>query len=324
MDFTTVSKELHKQVIRNFTRRRVIALYTYEILAMDLMDMQEWSKHNNGEKYIFSIIDVYSKYGWLIPLPDKQAKTIVDALKGVLNSINGMVKMIWCDNGSEFYNKQMDVFLKRNDMTRYSTYGEHKCVVAERFNRTIKNWLWKYFTAKQTRNWVDTLDDLAQYYNKQKHRSIGMKPDDAIKPENSKKVFQNLYGKYYTDILSDETEPKPKFAVGDLVRISRVKETFEHGYLDNWSRAVYKVSKVLETYPITYQLKEYNGKEIEGSFYEQELQKTKEPDFYEVESVLKNRKKNGRTQYLVKYLGWDKKYNAWVDENDLKDIEHDN
>ena len=104
MDFTTVSKELHKQVIRNFTRRRVIALYTYEILAIDLMDMQEWQKHNNGDKYIFSIIDVFSKYGWLIPLADKQAKTIIDALKGVLESINKQAKMIWCDNGSEFYN----------------------------------------------------------------------------------------------------------------------------------------------------------------------------------------------------------------------------
>jgi len=321
MDFTTVSKELHKQVIRNFPRRKVISLYTYEILAIDLMDLQEWEKHNNGYKYIFSIIDVFSKFGWLIPLRDKQAKTIVEALKNTINEIDIKPSKIWCDRGSEFFNKQMDDFLKRNKIIRYSTYGEHKCVVVERFNRTIKNWLWKYFSAKQTRNWVDTLDDLAKYYNKQKHRTIGMKPEDAIKPENSETVFQNSYGKYYSDLLSDETVQEPKFSVGDLVRISRVKQTFEHGYLDNWSLAVYKVSKVLKTTPITYNLTEYDNTPLEGSFYEQELQKTKEPEFYMVEKILKERKKKGKKQYYVKWMGWENKYNSWLDEQELKDIQ---
>ena len=83
MDFTTVSNELHKQTIHNFPRRRVIALSAYQILSMDLMDMQEVEKQNKGYKYIFSVIDIFSKFGWLIPIKDKKAthSTILEAIK---------------------------------------------------------------------------------------------------------------------------------------------------------------------------------------------------------------------------------------------------
>jgi len=321
MDFTTISDELHKQVVRNFPKRRVIALYAYEILAIDLMDMQELEKQNNGDKYIFSVIDVFSKYGWLLPIKDKQAKTIIEALKHIINEIDVKPDKIWTDKGSEFYNKDMTAFLKRNKITQYSTYGESKSVVVERFNRTIKNWIWKYFTAKHTRKWTTGLDEITEFYNNRVHRSIKMKPIDAIKKENNSKVFNNLYGDYYEQLINDNTVQKPKFEVGDLVRISRVKEIFEHGYHDNWSRAVYKVAKVLDTHPITYNLNEYDNKPLEGGFYEQELQKTEKPDFYEVEKVIKERKLKKKKQYFVKWLGWDKKFNSWIDEAELKDIQ---
>ena len=210
-----------KQTIHNFPRRRVIALSAYQILSMDLMDMQEVEKQNNGYKYIFSVIDIFSKFGWLIPIKDKKATTILEAIKRIINDIDVKPEKFWSDKGSEFYNKDMTQFLKRNKITQYSTYGENKAVVVERFNRTIKNWVWKYFTAKHTRNWVIILDELQEYYNNRVHRSTKLKPIDAIKPQNKDKVFHNLYsGEYYEQLLNDDTIYKPKFKIGELVRIS--------------------------------------------------------------------------------------------------------
>jgi len=315
-----ISNELHHQVTRNFTRRKVIALHTDQIWAMDLIDMVEYAKQNNGEKYILCIIDVFSKYAWCIPLADKTAATVLKAFKSVIKSSKRQPEKIWSDKGSEFYNELFKAYLNKNDITQYSTYGESKSVVVERFNRTIKTWLWKYFTAKHTRNWVDTLEDLTDFYNRRKHRSIKMTPTEASKPENHEKAFSNLYSQYYSKEMNEEA-PIPKFRVGDVVRISRMKDTFEHGFHDNYSRETFTISKINKTNPITYNLKEHNGHDIEGSFYTQELLKTSEPDFYEVEEVLKTRKlKNGKTQHFVKYLGWPKKYNAWLDAENIRDI----
>jgi hypothetical protein len=85
--------------------------------------------------------------------------------------------------------------------------------------------------------------------------------------------------------------------------------------------AVYTVDEVLNTNPVTYKLKEYDGEVLEGSFYNEELQKTKIPELYLVEKILKTRKnKQGKKEYLIKWLGWDTKFNSWIGENDFTDI----
>ena len=109
-----------------------------DIWAADLVDMKEWSKINNGYKYMLNIIDVYSKYGWSAPLKDKRGDTVTDAFKCIVKESNRRPKHIWVDQGKEFYNKNMDQWLEENKINRYSTYGEHKSCVVERFNRTIK------------------------------------------------------------------------------------------------------------------------------------------------------------------------------------------
>ena len=121
--------------------------------------------------------------------------------------------------------------------------------------------------------------------------------------------------------MNDDTIYKPKFKIGDLVRISRVKEIFEKGFHDNYSRAVYKVVKVLPTTPITYNLTDFDNTPLDGGFYEQELQKTDKPDFYEIEKIIKDRKFKKKKQYFVKWLGWETRFNSWIDEKELKDIQ---
>jgi len=109
-------------------------------------------------------------------LKDKTEKTTLDAFKLIGNQSERKPKFIWVDEDKEFYNKYMDEWLKENNITRYSTHGEHKSAVVERFNRTLKTKKWKRFLAENTRNWVDMLDKLMNDFNNKKHSAIKMTP----------------------------------------------------------------------------------------------------------------------------------------------------
>ena len=99
------------------------------------------------------------------------------------------------DEGTEFYNKNVITWLEKHDVHIYSTNNAEKNAVIERWNRTIKGQLWKYFTANNTHKYIDVLPLLIEKYNNSKHRSIGMTPIEAQKPENHSKVFRHLYEK---------------------------------------------------------------------------------------------------------------------------------
>ena len=129
---------------------------------------------------MLNVIDIFSKYAWSIPLKDKTGKCVLDGFKQIVKESNGIPKNIWVDEGKEFYNKLMNEWLKENNIIRYSTHGEHKSVVVERFNRTLKELMWKRFTAENTRNWIEMIDKLVHSYNNNRiHSIIGMTPVDA-------------------------------------------------------------------------------------------------------------------------------------------------
>jgi hypothetical protein len=141
-----------------------------------------------------------------------------------------------------------------------------------------------------------------------------MTPTEESNKKNESIVHKNLYGNE-TDVKSI----KPKFKVGDKVRISKYKKVFDKGYLPNWTTELFTVSKVLNTTPITYKIKDYNDEEIEGSFYEQELVKfDKQNEDYEVEKILKTRTRNGKKEYLIKWRSYDSTFNSWIPEENLK------
>ncbi len=208
-------------------------------------------------------------------------------------------KHIWVDKGKEFYNRNMNEWLKEKKINRYSTFWEHKSAVVERFNRKLKEKMWKRFTAENTRNWVDMLERLLTEYNKTLHNTIGMTPIKASKIKNSEiRVHHKGAG-------------KPKFKVGDKVRISRIKGIFEKGYLPNWSEAIYIIHQVKLTNPVTYILKDTADELIEGSFYEKELQKTNQ-EIYRIEKVIRKKNIDGVEHALVKWMGYNDKFNEWI------------
>ena len=178
----------------------------------------------------------------------------------------------------------------------YSKYNDGKSVVPERFIRTLKNKTFQHMTAVSKNVYFDVLDDIVNKYNNTVHRSIKMKPID---------VTSDSYAEYN----EDSNVTKPKFKVGDHVRISKYKNIFAKGYTQNWSEEVFVVSKIKDTVPWTYVISDLNGEKIAGSFYEQELQKTSQEKF-RIEKVLKTKD----DKLHVKCRGYGDSFNNWTDK----------
>ena len=300
-----LAEELHKPVKRKFRKRRVLVSGIDKIWAADLADMQALSKENEGYKFLLLVIDTFSKYGWIVPLKDKKGETIVKALKEIFKESGRRPAKLWTDKGREFFNKDV-----RDLVYLYATENEEKSSIAERWIRTMKEEIFKYFTDNNTYNYIDALPELVEDYNNTVHSSTKLTPTDASKEENELTVWRNLYpDRYKTSRLN------PKFSVGDKVRITKKKEVFEKGYTKRWTEEIFTIKEIRETNPITYKLEDLQGEEIEGTFYEPELQKT-EQQIYRIEKIIKNEK--GRS--FVKWKGYPDKFNSWVDNKDLIDL----
>jgi hypothetical protein len=256
------------------------------------------------------VIDVFSKYGWTVPIKFKSGEAVKIAMESILSK--AVPKKIWADHGNEFYNSKVKKLLDKHEIQLYSTENEEKCSVIERWNRTIKTQLWKYFTANGTHRYIDILQPLTDKYNSTKHRSIGFTPLDARKPANYQQVFKNLYYKKVQQKLKN-----PKFQVGDKVRLAIQKDRFEKAYIINWSDRIYTIKEVRKTIPPTYTVQDERGNEHKGTFYEQELQKNKDERF-RIEKVLKYKNKQGKRYGLVKWIGYDNSYNSWEPVEEIK------
>ena len=300
-----LAEELHKPVKRKFRKRRVLVSGIDKIWAADLADMQALSKENEGYKFLLLVIDTFSKYGWIVPLKDKKGETIVKALKEIFKESGRRPDKLWTDKGREFFNKDV-----RDLVYLYATENEEKSSIAERWIRTMKEKMFKYFTDNNTYNYIDALPELVEDYNNTVHSSTKLTPTDASKEENELTVWRNLYpDRYKTSRLN------PKFSVGDKVRITKKKKDFEKGYTARWTEEIFTIKEIRETNPITYKLEDLQGEEIKGTFYEPELQKT-EQQIYRIEKIIK--KEKGRS--FVKWKGYSDKFNSWVDNKDLIDL----
>ena len=262
--------------------------------------MQAFAKFNGGVKYLLTVIDIFSKYGWIIPLKSKTGVEVAEAFQIIFKERRP--EKLWVDKGKEFYNKNV----KGLGVELYSTENEEKSCVVERWNRTMKEKMFKYFSANSTRKYVNVLDEMVAKYNNTRHSSIKMTPVAASDKKNEHVVWMNLYGSKLAQDINI------KFKIGDKVRITKKKGIFEKEYTPKWTEEVFTVSQVQYTDPPTYKITDYNGEEIQGTFYEQELQKTSQ-EIFRIEKVIRKR----GNKSLVKWLGYPESFNSWVDNTSL-------
>ena len=283
-----LAKEVFSPQITKFKRQRIIPLYKGEKWSADLIDKSSLSKYNNNCKFILTIIDIFTKYAWAIPLKNKSGLSITNGFKTILSE-GRKPENLWVDRGSEFYNKTFISLLKEygtgkaaSGIELYSTYSDLKAVFIERFNRTLLHIINKPMFINGDCNWVNILNDAVVTYNNNIHSTINMTPVDAS--NNPDKVKD-----YISETASqiNSTKATPKFKVGDYVRNVDKRNIFSKGYTSNWNRELFKVNEVLKTHPPTYKIEDINGEIIEGKYYEQELLKS-EFDFESNKKVLES------------------------------------
>jgi hypothetical protein len=205
--------------------------------------------------------------------------------------------------------------LRRHDVTHFTSENENvKASIVERFNKTLRNVLHRFFTKTGRQRFVDALPDLVAGYNDRFHTAVGMTPNE-VGLANQEDVWLRLYNplRYFE-------KASPSLNVGDFVRISKARTAFQRGYTPNWSVELFIVDEVLSTSPTTYRIRDWNGEKIDGSFYEKELQKVREPKEYKIEKILARKKIGRRAMVLVKWEGYSDDFNQWIPESDVRDL----
>ena len=219
-----LANKLHKPIIKNFKRRKVYSSFKDNIWGVDLTDMSLTSKFNKGIKYLLCVIDLFSRYSWVIPLKNKKGDSIVEEFQKIFDSSENAKhskrkpNKTWVDHGSEVYNNKFKNFLKDNDIEMYSTHSEGKSVVTERFVKILKNKIYEHMTTIGKNVYFNVLDDIVKKYNNPIHISIKMKPRD-------------VKSKRFPEYIEESNKKDPKFKKGDHVRICKYKNIFAKGYL---------------------------------------------------------------------------------------------
>ena len=253
-----IAKEIFSPVIKKFQRIQIQTRYKDECWSIDLIERSSLSKYNKNYKFIFTIIDNHTKYGWAIPLKDKSGRSTTTAFKSLFEKAKRKPDKIWSDRGKEFYNKTFLDFLKEQNIHIYSSHSDLKAVFVKRFNRTLLDLIKEPMYIKGKACWLNHLDAALQKYNNRVHGTTKMTPFEA----NNQPIDPPTFG---------NKAKQPKFHVGDYVRLPDKRNLYSKSYTTNWNRELFKIHKINPTNPVTYGLVDENNEQIEGKYYEQEL-----------------------------------------------------
>ena len=304
---------LHKPRRRRFPTLPVLVFNIDQQWVADLVEVQNIAKYNKGMRYLLMVIDAFSKYAWVEPIKTKTGKAVTEAFEKILKRAKGRKPLnLQTDDGKEFYNRMFQALMKREGIHHFSTFGDTKASIVERFNRTFKEKLYRYFTIKNTLGYLPVLPDLVKGYNASYHHTIGMAPNQ-VNFKNEKEVWDRMYGKRLS-----KKQRKGSLKVKDRVRLNKKFRQFKKGYLPGWTEEVFVVQRVIPGVVPTYKIEELNGTPLKGSFYEQDLQRVNvsEDDLFRVEKILK-RKGN---KVLVRWKNWADTYDSWIEKSALEKL----
>jgi hypothetical protein len=309
----TYTRHKEGRKIKNFNPFFVYGVH--EMWQIDLMYLPDLSRYNEGYKYLLCLLEVFTRKLYIKILKEKTSRVVTDAFIQVQNKIGKFPQKIVCDMGGEFKCALFISYCKENKINLIFTTNDTKASHVERAQRSFQNILYRILEENQTKNYLVHLDDVLSIYNNRINRISGFSPNEASKPENFINVQKNLE-KYYSSRI--EKRKSSKYKEGDTVRVAEKRTKFAKGYHPYFSEEVFKIKKVLTNLPQPrYILTSFDEKEeIKGTFYEREITKANHIE-YKIEKVLSSRKKSGKKQFLVKWVGYSNEHNSWVDEKDI-------
>lgn len=237
--------EPYKRDAKQFNQ--ILAPEKFGMLQIDLLDMSNYATRNNGYRYVLHVVDTYTRFAFVEALRNKDAKTVLTAMKKIERTIKGENKSIYSmvmDEGSEFNNKQWNThFAYVKHVFRKDPDNHTTTAIVERRNGTFRRLLQKYFSAYKTLRWFDVIQRLNDNLNNSYHRTIKHSPQEIFDGEakNEQKI----------------REKPTQYAVGDRVRLLLNRNVFTKGTLGRYSETVYAIE---ERVGLGYTLENRNGK----------------------------------------------------------------
>ena len=223
---------------KNYATNKTDVYHIDDIWSLDILDLKDYGPENNrGYRYVFVVIDNFSKFGWTISLKNKNSQSKKNSFENILISSKRSANLFETDRGKEFYNNIFQDFLNKNNTKIYSRNSSYGAVFAERFNRTIKDLLEKIVFEQGDAKWVDILPTITKQYNNKVHSSTKISPKDASLKKNEGFVYKNL--------LDKRMKITPRFQINDLVRTVDLKKTFSKSDTTNWSYNLYKITEIV-------------------------------------------------------------------------------
>ena len=275
-------------------------------LQADLMDVSNIANANNGTKFLLTAVDVFSSKGYAIPLESKSGSGVAGGLETILSE--GFM-FLHTDKGKEFLNANVRRLVNRLGVTQYTTENENiKAGSVERFNRTLRDVMARWMDHRRSKRYTDMLQQLVNAHNMTPNSRTGIAPN-KITTSDANELWIRRYERTAPKSVSASLMP------GDHVRLVRGRSMFARGYDEKWTREVFVVSKVLDaSEPVTYRVVDLADEPIAGRFYAQELQQIiydRDTEF-QIETVIKRRRRAGVDESLVKWMGYPSKFNSWV------------
>ena len=311
------SYTLNRSIVWKFPRIRVVVQGYNTEWDSDLADLALLSTKNDGYKYLLVMIDIFSRYAWVRPLKTKFAKEMVKAMKSIFEK-GRKPALLRTDGGREYKNNVVKTYLNNQGIHHFRTFNETKANFAERVIKTLKSKLYRYVVANNTLRYTDVLQDVVKSYNNTVHSSLGRAPSEVYKGNEGEVRFEQYLRRSKLELKPQRFEFKP----GDRVRVVLIKEKFDREYGQKWSGEVFVIvsRRKRDGIPI-YVLKDWNGVPVEGTFYQQQLQKVivDEEGLFKIEKILKRRRRNGVNEVLVRWLRWGPRFDSWIREDSIEE-----
>ena len=255
----------YKPVKKVFSRRKTIASHIDAIWQGDLVVLNQIKQENSNFSYILTCIDLVSRFAFAEPTRTKSPKDVVKAFDIIIKRSGRKPVKLHTDAGNEFKGKHAQSYFKENNIIHYTSFSDMKAAVCERFNKTLKTKMFKFFEKKASLRYVDNLQSMVNAYNNAPHRSLRYHSPSEVNEKNQKYFWRLQF-----PVKRNE---KPVFKVGDYVRLSRYATVFRKSYLRSYTNELFIIHEIKHTIPICYKIKDMNGSIIHGIFYKQELSK---------------------------------------------------
>ena len=270
-----INEKYSKAPKKNYITNKTDVYYIDDIWSLDILDLKDYGPENNrGYRYVLVVIDNFSKFGWTVPLKNKNAQTIKDSFENILISSKRKPNLIESDRGKEFYNNIFQDFLNKNNIKLYSRNSSYGAVFAERFNRTIRDLLKKIVFENGDANWIDVLQTITKQYNNRIHSSTKLTPTQASLKKKEGFVYKNL--------LDKRNKITPKFQINSLVRTADLKKTFSKSDTTNWSYKLYKITEIINDTIPSYKIDNLPERYNESLLKKTDLTMKENKDFMKI------------------------------------------